>query len=445
MNKKQLLLSLAFLAGNILSYPPFNLGYLAWISFVPLFLLIESGISVLFYFWLMLVFNLIYFLWLIKTNIPGWLLLSLFFAVGSLPGFWLMRHFLRKNWLFLLGLLLVGFEYIRVLTDYALPFQIIGYTQWNVYPVLQLAALGGVWLVSFFVYSCNLILFSVLKLQRLRWFWLLMLIVLIVLANVWRQPKSDSERTIRVALIQTNLRLDQVGDDDNLFWDIYTRACLEAAKENPDLYIWPEVALHKSLREDRESARRLRDLLRQLDAGIILGNRDAHSFDLRFHNNYNAMFYIDKHGVVQGMHYKQKLIPFMETANQDLAMLPYFIRNRFQAGIYRKGKERNLLQISPDLRVAGIICFEAVDGRYVADFIRQNPVFIVNVSSDGWSRALTEHELNFYFNIFRAVESRRYLVRVAETGISAVISPHGDILAMQPAFTSGNVIWDIPY
>ena len=443
MNKRRFFLSLAFLAGNILSYPPFNLGLLAWFAFLPLFLLVESGISTMFYFYLILIFNLIYFFWLTKANISGWLLLSLFFAIGSLPGFWLMRYFLRKRWLFILSLLLVCFEYIRVCTDYTLPFQIIGYTQWNVYPVLQLAALGGVWLVSFFVYSCNLLVFSVLNQRRLRWFWLLVLLSLLVLAAVWHQPKP--ERTIKIALIQTNLRLDQIGDNDELFWDAYTQACLKAAIAKPELYIWPEVALHKSLREDRESARRLRDILSQLNAGIILGNRDAHSFGLRFNNNYNAVFYIDRYGVVQGTHYKQKLIPFMETVNQDLAMLPYFIRNRFQAGIYRKGRDRNLLQISPKLHVAGLICFEAVDGRYVTEFTRQKPGFIVNVSSDGWSRSLTEHELNLHFNIFRAVESRLYLVRVAEDGISAVISPRGDILAMLPAFTSGNIVWDVPY
>ncbi|MDR1997628.1 MAG: apolipoprotein N-acyltransferase [Candidatus Margulisbacteria bacterium] len=443
MKKRLFCLSLAYAAGSLLSYPPFNLGWLSLISLLPLFFLLETGVSALFYLGLTLLFNLLYFLWLARTNIPGWFLLSLFFTCSSLPGFFLLRYFLRRRWLVALSFLLVFFEYIRVASDYALPFQISGYTQWNIYSVRQLASIGGVWLVSWFLYSVNLIFFDLLRRRRLRWLWLLVLLALLAAANYPQVYKYKD--SIRVALIQTNLRLDTEPLDEDLFWQTYTGACLAAARQNPELYIWPEVALYKSLREDKDSARRLRELLTALDAGIILGNRDSRNFDLRFNNNYNAVFYIDKGGMVRGTHYKQKLIPFMETANDQLPLLPYFIRNKLQAGIYRKGADRELFTLKPGLKIAPLICYEAVSGRYVREFTRQQPAFIINVSSDGWSRSLTEHQLNLYFNVFRAVENRMYLVRVAEDGISAVISPQGDILAALPAFTSGHIVRDIPY
>jgi len=443
MNKRRFGLSFAYLLLNLLIYPPFNLGGLAFFAYLPFLFLLDAGIPAGFYFGLMLIYNLLYFLWLAQTNVPGWLALSLLFALGSLPGFYLARYFWRKKQLVSLSLLLAGFEYLRVVTDYTLPFQIIGYSQWNIYPVLQLASLGGVWLVSWFVYSVNLVIYTLWRFRKLRWFWLAVLLGLLLLANNKFEPQYT--RSIRIALIQTNLRLDDNKLDEELFWRMYTEACRQASRQKPDLYIWPEVALPYSLRENRESARRLHNLLSELNADIILGNRDSDNFSLRYNDNYNAAFYINKHGVVAGTHYKQKLIPFLETANHRLPFLPYFIRNKIRAGIYRPGNDRNLFTIRPDLRIAPLICYEAVNGSYVRLFTRQKPQFIVNVSSDGWSRSLTEHQLNFHFNIFRAVENRLYLARVAEDGISAVISPQGVILAILPVFTSGNIVFDVPY
>jgi apolipoprotein N-acyltransferase len=434
---------LAYLLLSLLSYPPFNLGALAYLSCLPLFWLVTSGVSAVYYFWLLLVFNLLYFVWLAHTNIPGWLLISFVFAAGSLPGFWTARYFLRKNWLFLFSVALVFFEALRLCSDYALPFQIIGYTQWNIYAARQLAALGGIWLVSWFVYAVNLIFYDLFKRRRLRWGWALALLLLVAAANYI--PPVKYTKSIRVALIQTGLRLDNPAVTEELFWDAYTQACLQAAPYKPELYVWPEVAVGRSLREDRTAAQRLRVLLSRLDAGLILGNRATDSFSLRFNDNYNAVFYIDRGGAVRGAHYKQKLIPFMETANYHLPFLPYFIRNKIAAGVYRPGSDRNIFSIQPGLRVAPLICYEAADGAYVRGFMRQRPDFIVNVSSDGWSRSLAEHQLNLHFNVFRAVESRRHLLRVAEDGISAVISPRGEILAGLPAFASGNIIWDVPY
>ncbi|GBR76384.1 apolipoprotein N-acyltransferase [Candidatus Termititenax persephonae] len=429
------------------SYPPFNLGALAWLAGLPLFFLLESVHSVRFYFGLALIYNLLYFGWLGRTNLPGWLLLSLLFALGSLPWLGLVRYGLRKNWLGLLSLFLLGAEILRVSTDYLLPFQIVGYTQWNISPVLQLARLGGVGLVSFFVYSVNLLLYACLKNHgaiRRYWLWLIFLAVVLLWANI--PPRYSVSRKIRVALIQTNLRLtEQNLDDTELFWRTYENACLAAAAERPDVYILPEVALPRSLRADRDAAAQLKRLLDKLAAGIILGNRDTDNFALRFNNNYNAVFYIDRQGVVRGTHYKQKLIPFLETANYHLPFLPYFVRNKMRAGIYRRGQDVNLLPLAPSLNVAALICYEAVSGAYLRKFTRQEPAFLVNVSSDGWSRSLTEHELNLYFNVFRAVESGRYLVRAAEDGISAVISPRGKILAALPAFTSGCLVYEVPF
>lgn len=446
MNIKRLSLSLAYILLNLLIYPPFNLGGLAFFAYLPFLFLLGSGISVRFYFGLSLIYNLLYFFWLIRTNVSGWVLLSLFFALSSLPGFLLIRYCWRRNWLFILSLLLVGFEYLRVATDYMLPFQIIGYSQWNIYAVLQLAALGGVWLVSWFIYSSNLCLYNIWRFRKPNWIWLLILLILFCLANITVLVQRQPKHSLRVALIQTNLCLDGGSIDEELFWHTYTESCRQAALQNPDLYIWPEVALPYSLRENWDSAKRLRNLLNELKSGIILGNRDSDKFSLRYNDNYNAAFYINADGVVLGTHYKQKLIPFIETTNYHLPFLPYFIRNKIQAGIYRIGRnDRNLFEIHPDLKIAPMICYEAVNGDYVRKFTRQKPGFIVNVSSDGWSRSLTEHQLNFNFNVFRAVENRLYLVRVAEDGISAVISPRGDILAVLPAFTSGNIVFDVPY
>ncbi|WP_196892867.1 apolipoprotein N-acyltransferase [Aureivirga marina] len=87
---------------------------------------------------------------------------------------------------------------------------------------------------------------------------------------------------------------------------------------------------------------------------------------------------------------------------------------------------------SHDNRVAPVICYESIYGEYVTEYIRKNPDFIAVITNDGWWEDTQGHKQHLTFSKLRAIETRRSVVRSANTGISAFINQKGDIISSIP-------------
>ena len=74
------------------------------------------------------------------------------------------------------------------------------------------------------------------------------------------------------------------------------------------------------------------------------------------------------------------------------------------------------------------ICYEAIFSNLIKKTIFPDTDFIVNISNDSWQQNTAAISQHFVNNIFRAIENRRYLFRVSNMGISAIISPIGEII-----------------
>jgi len=87
------------------------------------------------------------------------------------------------------------------------------------------------------------------------------------------------------------------------------------------------------------------------------------------------------------------------------------------------------------------ICHEIVHPDLTRASVRDGAELLVNIANDGWLDG--EYEFagrqHLAMAVFRAVESRRFLVRAATTGSSAVIDPYGRIVASQAPDTAGVV------
>jgi apolipoprotein N-acyltransferase len=79
-----------------------------------------------------------------------------------------------------------------------------------------------------------------------------------------------------------------------------------------------------------------------------------------------------------------------------------------------------------------LICFEAIYAELARDLVRGGATFLVNVSSDAWFGTSAGLEQHFAMTVFRAVETRRALARVANGGITAVVGPSGRVLTRFP-------------
>ena len=84
-------------------------------------------------------------------------------------------------------------------------------------------------------------------------------------------------------------------------------------------------------------------------------------------------------------------------------------------------------------RVAAFICYEAIFPDLVRDFAARGAELLVNITNDAWYGRTSAPHQHLAMAAFRAVENGKYLVRAANTGISAVVDPRGRVLAAHGA------------
>ncbi len=78
--------------------------------------------------------------------------------------------------------------------------------------------------------------------------------------------------------------------------------------------------------------------------------------------------------------------------------------------------------------LAPLICFESAYGAYTSKRVGHHAGFIVLITNDGWWSSRGGYRQHLAYARLRAIESRRYVVRAANTGVSAIIDPSGEII-----------------
>jgi apolipoprotein N-acyltransferase len=165
-----------------------------------------------------------------------------------------------------------------------------------------------------------------------------------------------------------------------------------------------------------------------------------------YYDSYNTALQIDNSNRIQVYH-KSKLVPGVE-------MLPFpFIFKYFEKfaidlggtnGSLGKQAERTVFT-SPDntTKAAPVVCYESIYGEYVSTYINNGAQFIAIITNDGWWGDTPGYKQHLKYGALRAIETRKWVVRSANTGVSCFINPLGGIQqATQwwvPAVIEGNI------
>ncbi|NOZ78432.1 MAG: apolipoprotein N-acyltransferase [Acidobacteria bacterium] len=197
----------------------------------------------------------------------------------------------------------------------------------------------------------------------------------------------------------------------------------EAAGRGATLIAWPEGAVPYTLERDPTYREIVTDLARQSHAAIVLnsiGTDPGGAYT-------NSAYLVTANGVSPHRYDKVHLVPFGE-------YVPFFARFAFTRGLVREvGHFTPGHDVSPlvdgRLRLGMAICFEIVFGDHVAAEVRRGANVIVTISDDGWYGYSWAPHQHFGQAILRAVETRRWVVRAALTGISGFISPEGRVVS----------------
>src|SRR4029077_1083824 len=199
--------------------------------------------------------------------------------------------------------------------------------------------------------------------------------------------------------------------------DRYVNLTREGAPARPQLVVWPEYAVSFYLQEIRPQSRRVLDAIQPLGADLVLGGPHYEFVDGRtiYHNS----VFVVREGRVTGRYDKLRLIPFAEA---DVDGLLHF-HTGFTAGTGIRLLDTQVGRLGP------LVCWEAMYPELSRQLAAAGAEVLVNLSNDSWFARAPQARHHLAMAALRAIENRRWLIRATQTGISAVIDPHGRIVS----------------
>ncbi len=131
---------------------------------------------------------------------------------------------------------------------------------------------------------------------------------------------------------------------------------------------------------------------------------------------------------------KSKLVPGVESLPTFLNFMgPVFEKFGGSTGGYGKSDSSQVFSEKGNPYVAApVICYESIYGEYVASYVERGANIITIITNDGWWGNTSGHKQHLQYARLRAIETRRWVVRSANTGISAVINDRGEIIETRP-------------
>jgi apolipoprotein N-acyltransferase len=266
----------------------------------------------------------------------------------------------------------------------------------------------------------------------------------------------DEGETVAVALIQPNLdpyTEKFVPERQAQHLEEFFRTADSICDEETDYLFGPETLIVQQIDERNPSAspsyRRLLDFqakyaklnclvgvhsYQKVGENVPPGSRFNQEEGF-FYEAFNTALFLPPGSVPQFYH-KTKLVPLFERMPfvQYLGFLgKYSLELGGYTGTYSLRQERHAF-VSPDTSVGilPIVCFESAFGPYCARNLPEARGFICMITNDGWWKNTPGYRHHYHFSPVRAIECRRDLVRVANTGISALIDARGMVMARTP-------------
>jgi len=349
----------------------------------------------------------------------------------------------------------VATEILRAHTLFNFSWCLLGYSQHANLPMIQIARYGAVYGVSFVVAAVSSTLAFVVVERRRgpRTFAVLgtaAVVAVVWMHGEWRLGQTPAEvGRLRVGLVQASIAQDEKWDAAHAWANVdrHLELTRRAAAQGARLVAWPESSLPFLFDAVPVVAAQLTDLVRQHGIYLLFGNddREGGPEDVRGKIWVGAKM-LDPRGELVLRYHKIRLVPFGEYVPIQSVLT---LGGRFsaklvqEAGDFTPGDDYALGPVDGH-PVATFICYEAIFPDLVREFAARGAQLLVNITNDGWYGRTSAPYQHFAMAKFRAVENERYLVRAANTGISAVVDPRGRVVARTELFERTVLVHDVP-
>ena len=454
----------------IFSFPNFEFYPLAWIALIPLLGVIAKHPSprrafflgwlagtVFFYatcYWL--TYSMIHYGGL-PTALAYVLLIPGAVVVGIFPGLSALGLALSvKKWgawaLLLAPILWAAFEWARLEVTGQL-WNALGYSQAYHSFLIEPARWGGVYAVSFLIVAINSAL-ALLVLRRTRWtiaaaFATILLVVFVTHASrgteIMLRSSASPDRYLQIVAVQPNVPMTIVkspAETNELLerhFSLSTRALQSLGNApGPRLVIWPESPMNFSYSTDRALQERLAAFAKQNHTSLLFNSLEPAPAD----GSYNSALLINEEGRLISQYDKIRLMPFGE-----YVPLPQWLPGASLitgiVGEFTPGDKYTLMPVG-DRRAGVFICIESAYPWIARRLTSEGAGMLINISNDGYlgeTAVMRQHLANA---IFRAAENGRPVLRVTNTGLTALISDRGEVLDLTRGFQPDVRVWHEP-
>ncbi|MCB5278197.1 MAG: apolipoprotein N-acyltransferase [Candidatus Cloacimonetes bacterium] len=441
-----------------LSRLPLYLGWLAFFAFIPLLFYFKKGnhsilqniISALIF---CLIQILIVFYWIGSVTMGGllgiWLLYSLYYWIAFIivERVWLTFPKLKYS---IFVAVFISFEFLQNFGEMRFPWWNIGYSLADYLGLLQALELGGLSLLAFLLLSFNYLFYLILLRNRWPWF-------IIGLGFLFWYSLGQ----FRLLTLPTILQNQQIGimqpsivQDDK--WDVqkyqeimrvYDDLCTKASLSGFHLLIFPEAAIPDYLLLEQSIRQDFQDLLEKHQLAIFTGFphiEEAPKGYPGIYYYYNAAALFKPNMPSTTNYYKNILVPVGERM-LFLDQFPFLWNLQFGQANWEFGTKIPRYQCAGK-EFSPSICYELAfphfmqRANYNTDLgTLRKADFHVNITNDAWFGTSYGPWLHATMTKFRAIESRIQIYRSANTGISMIVNPKGEIIRDAGLFERVNI------
>ncbi len=315
----------------------------------------------------------------------------------------------------------VVFEWLRSIGVMGTPFAQLGYSQADT-PLVVLAAYIGTYGITLVICALGAYAADALARRTIRPLALVIAVIAIATPICWQwwPARTLAPPTTRVVAAQGNIAqsLKWTPQALQLAIDRYTALTKQTDAADPALIVWPETVISTVLNYQPQLMDRFGALARDAHATLVVGSLYAVGS-----TEYNALYFFSPDGSLEGVYEKRQLVPFAETfpGRAFLSWLPYAtsLISNFGSGAF------DTVYATPAGTAAPLICWESAFADLAQAQVHAGATLLVVSTDDAWFGTTAGPYQHAQIAQLRAVETGRYVVRAAATGISGIIAPNG--------------------
>jgi len=470
---------LALLSGIMLTaaFPRTGFDFFAWFALVPLFLLINQTKNVFLTGCLTgLVHQITLIYWLVTamhvygnlpifTSVPLLVLLCMYLSIYTGIFSVLVKRLCQKPWqLVWAPFFWVALEFARSLTQFAFPWELLGYSQYLKLPLIQIADITGVYGISWLIVLFNVaIACFLLYTTRQSWnqiavsnrlvyvllgsvifFFVVFLTYGIVKMYGIDQTIQASQKQMKVRVVQGNIN-QAVKWDEKFRTQTMQKYMITSLPDNDrdaDLIVWPETSVPIYIQQETALSKKLISFINNHTATFLIGGLRYDRTMMGQWKFYNSAILIEPNQSDWQAYDKAHLVPYGEYIPFQ-TVLPFLKKFVQGVGDFSEGTTIEPLKFG-QWAIGPQICYEILFPDISRKLVQKGADVLVNITNDAWYGHSCAPYQHFSMIVFRAVENKRSLARSANTGISGFVGPYGKIIASSEIFTDANLFESLP-